>query len=209
VYESAVLGSDPVTASDWITLAVGVLAVVGTLGGVVFGAQLAHRSATDGLRAQLAEERRREVTALLAEIAVDGHAVIEAGWVEIPAFAGMELHDLSEYADTDSGKRNGERRNRLNETLAQRTAVLAQHIRDWPEKAVGPVLEKTVRGRRDTDAILKGFDHLNAIRRALNEFELAAREMLTRDVGADRARATLPPVTNQLPAREQETSPET
>jgi hypothetical protein len=98
-------------------------------------------------------------------LAVVGRGLVESAWIEIPAIGGMEFEDVLEYLETDSGRENAERRRRLNENLtralllvgdkelADRTAVLTQRVRDWPEKAVGPVTDKKVRGQRKTDAV--------------------------------------------------------
>jgi Kef-type K+ transport system membrane component KefB len=178
-----------VDAADWVTLLVGIFAIAGTLGGVFIGAQLTHRSARDVLMAQLAEERRLELTTLLTDIAVDARGLVETAWIELPALGKMTLDDMLEYLNTDSGRENSERRRRLNENLtralllvgdhelAKRTAILAQHVRDWPEKAIGPVTEKKS-GVRDIDAVLEGLGHVKVISRAVGDFELATRSVL-------------------------------
>lgn len=162
--------------------------VVGAIGlaGVVVGQRMSQGAAQQSLYAQIEEQRRLEVRQLLVRFIVDVRAQIDQGWLLFPMFEKFQSSDYTEFVETDTGRAMAERGRRIEEDLTAlallvpdgplRSAIGRVEIvvvREWGEKAVGPLYSKKLRedGRSPLEA---AFTHLGDCSRALNDMQREA-----------------------------------
>jgi hypothetical protein len=166
--------------------------VVGVIGlaGVVVGQQMSRGAAHEVQHLQIEEQRRLEVRRLLVRLLVDVRAQIEQAWILLPMFTRFESSDLAEFVETDTGRAMGERTRRVEEDVTalgllvpdgplrvtlQRLELAA--VRDWSDKAVGPVIEKSP-PEDGRDRLDVAFEHVKECRHALNEVRREAARYL-------------------------------
>lgn len=173
----------------WQAVAAIAVGLIG-LGGVVLGQHMSREVALDSHRLQLEEQRRLEVRRILVRLIVDMRAQLDHSWILLPMMMRFEETDWHEWVETDSGKANGQRAQRIREDIvalgllvpdgplrAALSVLEVEAVRDWPEKAVGPVTNRQPppHGR---DRIDVAFEHVRLCTRALNDVQREASSYL-------------------------------
>lgn len=166
----------------WEALVVGVIG----LAGVVVGQQMSRGAAQEQQYLQIEEQRRLEIRRLLVRLIVDARAQIDQAWLLLPMFTKFETSDFTEFVETDTGKAMGERARRTEEDVtalgllvpdgplrASLSRLEVALVREWPEKAVGPVTDKKP-PEDGRDRLDVAFDHVVECRRALNDAQREA-----------------------------------
>lgn len=166
-----------------------IVAAIG-LAGVVVGQQMSRGAAQESHYLQIEEQRRLELRHLLVRLIVDARAQIKEAWVLLPALSQFQSNDFTEFVETDTGRAMRERARRVEEdvtalsllvpegalraSLSQLDAAL---VRDWSDKAVGPVTNKhpPEDGRGRVEAALA---HVSDCQLALNEAQREAARYL-------------------------------
>lgn len=162
--------------------------VVGGIGllGVVLGQQMSRGAAQEAHYLQLEEGRRLEVRRLLVRLIVDVRAQLDQALYLLPMYSKFEASDFTEFTETDTGREMGARSRRVEEDVTALAlsvpdgplrAVLARlevaAVRDWSEKAVGPVTSNPppADGR---DRLEVAYEHVRTCRRALSDVQREA-----------------------------------
>jgi hypothetical protein len=166
----------------WDSLVVGVIG----LAGVVVGQQMSRDAAQDAQYLQIEQQRRLEVRRLLVRLLVDVRAQIEQAWVLLPMMTRFEPSDFTEFVETDTGRAMGERGRRVEEDVTALALLVPDGpvraslarletvaVREWSEKAVGPVTNKKP-PEDGRDRIEVAFEQVRACRLALNDVQREA-----------------------------------
>lgn len=171
----------------WEILSAGLL----SLAGVALGGWLERASADRALEAQLREGRRSALHERMAALVAEVRAKVEQGELMVFAYAKMSVDDIARYAtETDSGRQMAEREARISRALTElgllvgdaelrgALAELERCLREWPEKANGPVIERKS-GQNDIAAIKEGLAHVRETRRAVHRVEVEGTRLLS------------------------------
>lgn len=162
--------------------------VVGGIGlaGVVVGQQMSRGAAQEAHHLQIEEHRRLEVRRLLVRLLVDVRAQLEQAWLLLPMYTRFESKDFTEFVETDTGRAMGERSRRVEEDVTALSLLVpdgplraalgtleVRAVREWSDKAVGPVVEKSP-PKDGRDRLDVAYEHVRDCRRALNEVQREA-----------------------------------
>lgn len=169
----------------WEALAAIAVGLIG-LGGVVLGQHMSRSVAQSTQFLQLEEQRRLEVRRLLVQLIIDARAKIDEAWLLLPMMQKFESKDWHEWITTDTGRDGAERNKRMQATIVTlglsvpdgdlREALRGlevEAIRDWPEKAVGPVTDRKppADGR---DRLEVAYGHVRVCQKVLTEVQCEA-----------------------------------
>lgn len=149
---------------------------------------MSRRASREAVAAQMAEERRLRLHSDLAQLITDARGKLDAYEVLIPAYWKMSIQDMTEFVDTDTGRTERARHQRIEETLVRvglgvgdgplRAALgsFEKCFNQWADEAMGPVTDR--KRKNDFEAVREGMAHLRATRRALNAVQAQAIQAL-------------------------------